>query len=97
MKANYTKSQQQKCAKCKQAMCKVVNDAAEGFALIYLLRFIKSLNKVYHHGEIMIGKVLKHMLDTDDEFSKDLEDGVASTKLIEFAKKYACPVNNTSS
>ena len=94
MKANYTKSQQQKCAKCKQAMCKVVNDAAEGFALIYLLRFIKSLNKVYHHGEIMIGKVLKHMLDTDDEFSKDLEDGVASTKLIEFAKKYGIEIED---
>ena len=88
MKAYYDRLDAKKCATCQDGMWKVVNQASEGLALIYLLRFMKSLNNVYHFGEVMLGKVLADMLASNEQFSQDLEDGVAFSRLLEFAKQY---------
>ena len=88
MKAYYNRGDAKKCAKCHDDMWNIVNQASEGFALLYLLRFMKSLNKIYHHGEIMLGRVLNDMAENDDDFDKDLSDGVALEKLIDFAEAY---------
>lgn len=88
MKAYYNRGDAKKCAKCHEDMRNIVNQSSEGFALLYLLRFMKSLNKIYHHGEIMLGRVLNDMAESDDDFAKDLNDGVALEKLIGFAEAY---------
>ncbi len=88
MKAYYNRGDPKKCAVCQDSMWKVVNQASNGFALIYLLRFMRSLNNVYHFGELMLGRVLADMLDGNEQFDDDLEDGTVFEKLLDFAQKH---------